>query len=301
MIQHGKFHLILGESQVRACRKSAIYTIICLLLHHSHLFDIETYEYVLMIYLSFFNLSPLKQNKKIVGTWMPKDWGISGERLVMNLDMTFTDRQLYEREEFLGSMGGAKILHIKNNELTLAPTLTQGTRQIKVLDGGWRVAQGAGPMDTDLLRFYFEIEEQISRDGDVYCPKGRIYANCGYFPTNRQSSGFKERLKNDLDRMIAKAEALDDVIAAEGAFSLNKIKKQAELFRLKVDMQATGEKLMAASIAEPNDSLLKMSQDRSVGLTREGGICCKVPKGIAIEYHILGRFNIASMQSRDDL
>ena len=207
---------------------------------------------------------------------MPNDWGVSGERLVLNLDMTFTNQQLYEREEFLGSMGGARILHIENNELTVAPTITQGTRQIKVLDGGWRVAQGAGPMGTDLLRFYIEIEEQLSRNNsDVYVPKGRLYANCGYFPTKRDSMGFKDRLKKQLDEMIAKAELLDDVIAAEGPFSLIRIKKQAELFRLKVDMQATGERLMAATVAEPNDSVLKFSLDRSVGLTREGGICCK--------------------------
>lgn len=124
-------------------------------------------------------------------TWMPKDWGVSGERLILNLEMTFTDEQLYEREEFLGSMGGSNILKVKNNELTLAPSINAGERKIKVLNGGWRVAPGMGPMGTDMLRFYFEIQEQITRDGsDVYCPAGRIYCNCGYFPTNRQSSGY---------------------------------------------------------------------------------------------------------------
>ena len=230
---------------------------------------------------------------------MPKDWGVSGERLVLNLNLIMTDKQLYEREEFLGSMGGAKILEVENNELIMAPTLTEGTRTIKVLDGGWRVAKGAGPMDTDLLRFYVEIEEQLSRKGsDVFCPKGRIYCSCGYFPTNRQSTDYKERYKQQLEKMILRAEELDDEIAAEGPFSVVKLKKQAELFRLKVDMQETGEKLRAASVMEPNRSILKMSPDGSVGLTREGGVCCKVPKGIAIEYHILGKFSIASLQQR---
>lgn len=232
---------------------------------------------------------------------MPKDWGISGERLILNLDITFTDKQLYEREEFLGSMGGAKILKVKNNESTLSPTITQGSRNIKVLDGGWRIAQGSGPMNTDLLRFYVEIEEQISRkESDVYCPKGRIYSSCGYFPSKRQLSGFKERIKQQLDSMILKAEKLDEEIANEGPFSLTRFKKSAELFRLKVEMQETGEKLMSASVVEPNSSLLKLSQDGSVALTREGGICCKVKKGITIEYHILGKFSIASVATRVD-
>ena len=230
-------------------------------------------------------------------TWMPKDWGVSGERLILNLEMTFTNEQLYEREEFLGSMGGANILKVNNNELTLAPSITAGERKIKVLNGGWRVAQGMGPMGTDMLRFYFEIQEQITRDGsDIYCPAGRIYCNCGYFPTNRQSSGFKERLKKQLDGMIQRAEQLDEEIAAEGPLSLTRFKKSAELFRLKVDMQSTGERLMAASIAEPSNSILKMSQDGLVGLTREGGVVCKVNKGVTMEYHILGRISLAPIR-----
>lgn len=218
--------------------------------------------------------------------------------------MTFTNQQLYEREEFLGSMGGANILEVKNNELTLAPTITEGERKIRVINGGWRVAQGAGPLGTDLLRFYIEIEEQISRggnvDSDVYCPAGRIYCNCGYFPTKRQSSGYKARLKRQLDDMINRAEQLDEEIAAEGPFSLTRFKKSTELFRLKVDMQQTGERLMNANVAEPNDSILKISQDGMVGLTKEGGVCCKVNKGISIEYHILGRFNISPVRPRQE-
>lgn len=217
--------------------------------------------------------------------------------------MTFTNQQLYEREDFLGSMGGANILHVKNNEVILAPSITEGQRKIKVTNGGWRVAQGAGPMGTDLLRFYIEIDEQIRRSSegsDVYCPSGRIYCNCGYFPTNRQSSGYKDRLKGQLDNLINRAEQLDEEIAAEGPLSLTRFKKSTELFLLKVDMQQTGERLMTASVAEPNDSILKMSQDGLVGLTKEGGVCRKVNKGVSIEYHILGRFNIAPVQSRQD-
>lgn len=232
---------------------------------------------------------------------MPKDWGVSGERIILNLDFTFTNDQLYEREEFLGSMGGANVLKVKNNELTVAPTLTEGTRKIKVKNGGWRVAQGVGPRGTDILRFYIEIEEQINRKGsDIYCPKGRIYLSCGYFPSNRKYGGFKERLKQQLDSMISRAEELDEEIAAEGPFSLVRLKKQAELFRLKVTMQETGERLMSASVMDPNSSMLKMSPDESVGLTREGGVVCKVVKGIGIEYHILGKFSIAALIERAD-
>jgi len=229
------------------------------------------------------------------GTWMPSTWAANGERLFLNLDIDFTNDQLYEREEFLGSMGGAKVLKIKNNELTMTPSITEGMKTVRVKDGGWRVAQGAGPMGTDLLRFYIEIEEELRHKGsDVYCPAGRIYANCGYFPTMNQSSQYKDSLKKELDNMIIRAEELDDEIAAEGPFSLNRFKKSSELFRLKVDMQSTAERFASASVASPDKSLLKYSQDGDVGLTREGGICCKVIKPMTVEYHILGRFRIAA-------
>lgn len=34
------------------------------------------------------------------GTWMPSDWGISGERLKLDFECEFTGNQLYEREDF---------------------------------------------------------------------------------------------------------------------------------------------------------------------------------------------------------
>lgn len=106
------------------------------------------------------------------GTWMPESWGKSGERLLLNLVVDFCPDQLYEREEFLNSLGGAKVLKVIDNELTIGPTLTEDSRKVAVKDGGWRVAPGEGPAGTDLLRFYFEIEEKAQhKNCDVYCPK----------------------------------------------------------------------------------------------------------------------------------
>ena len=89
--------------------------------------------------------------------------------------------------------------------------------------------------------------------------------------------------------MIIRAEQLDVEILEAGP--LNKLKKNAEMIRLKVDMQQAAERFAGASVSEPDKSLLKFSTDGSVGLTREGGVCCKVYKGLGIEYHILGRFS----------
>lgn len=228
------------------------------------------------------------------GTWMPKDWGVSGERLKLNLELEFTEDQLYDREEFLGGIGDARILHVKGNEMTLAPSLTEGSRQIRVLDGGWRVAKGQGPMGTDLVRFYIETEELISRKGkDIYLRPGRIYCNAGYFATNRKGKGYKAQIKKELDDMILRAEELDVEIEQCGPFSLDRFKKNTELFQLKVEMQRKADLFRSASVAEPSSSILKFSPRGDVGLTREGGVCCKVNKGISLEYHILGRFYIS--------
>ncbi len=225
------------------------------------------------------------------GTWMPKDWGVSGARLKLDFDFEFTDRQLYEREDFLGSMGDAKIVSVKDSKMVLSPSLTEGTRQIPVKNGGWRVSKGKGPMGSDLLRFYVEISEEVSRtNGDVYCPAGRIYCSCGFFNMDRPSSGEKARYKKKLDQLMNRAEALDDEIATAGF--LDKFKKNAEMIKLKVELQETAERYRGASVMEPDTSILRFSPEGDVGLTKEGGVCCKVSKGMAIEYHILGRFYI---------
>jgi len=90
------------------------------------------------------------------GTWMPKDWGVSGDRLKLAFEFEFSDQQLYEREEFLGSAGDAKVISVKDSKMILAPSITQGTKDVKVKGGGWRVSRGKGPMGSDLLRFYVE-------------------------------------------------------------------------------------------------------------------------------------------------
>lgn len=64
------------------------------------------------------------------------------------------------------------------------------------------------------------------------------------------------------------------------------------MIKLKVELQETAERYRGASVMEPDTSILRFSPEGDVGLTKEGGVCCKVSKGMAIEYHILGRFYI---------
>jgi len=163
-------------------------------------------------------------------------------------------------------------------------------------------------MGTSVLRFYFELEEQVRHRGsDVYCPAGRIYCTCGYFPmaerlhrTRHGGTSVKDMLRKEQVALNAEYQAL---LKAEendtSIVSLDKLKRAKQMMDLRVEANKLTQKMNAAQVHEPDKSLLRLSQDQMVGLTREGGVCCKVNKGLAIEYHILGKFEIASMTNRD--
>lgn len=239
----------------------------------------------------------------LAGTWMPKTWGISGERLLLNLEIDFLPDQLYEREEFLNGMGGAKVLEVVHGELTMGPSMTEGARKVSTKSGGWRVAQGEGPMGTDLLRFYIELEEEVRHRGrDVHCPKGRVYCTCGFFPLNyrQQSGNLKESLKQQLDFVSQRYEQLSREDDENKSLSWTKLKRAKELLDLRIEADRLNVRMSEARVKEPEKGMLRLSRDQDVGLTREGGICCKVIKRLATEYHILGKFQVASIEIRED-
>jgi len=243
------------------------------------------------------------------GTWMTKTWGASGDRLRLHLELEFTEDQLYEREDFLNGFSGAQVLRVVDSQADLAPCLSHGGKKIRIKpqSGGWRVAPKEGPMGTSVLRFYFDLEEEARHAGsDVFCPAGRIYFTCGYFNMeerkHRQGGGYmseKDLLKEEM-RLI---EATYEGLATENEFdtdffSWKKLQRSKQLMDLRSQATKISQKMHDAHIREPDKSHLRLSRDQSVGLTKEGGVCCKVHQGLAIEYHILGKFEIASMENR---
>lgn len=241
------------------------------------------------------------------GTWMPKTWGVSGERLLMNLEMEFTPQQLYDREEFLNGLGGAKILHVIHNEATVAPTIQEGGKRIRVRDGGWKVATGEGPMGTSILRFYVDLEEETGHKGsDVTCPAGRIYCTCGYFSMEERNrkglegSGMKDLLREqirDLETQFDSLQAENEM--DENLFSWEKVRRAKQMMDMRLEACRLNQQMHDAYVVEPDKALLRLSRDQSVGLTREGGVCRRQKKGMAIEYHILGKFEVAAMENRE--
>ena len=217
---------------------------------------------------------------------MQNSWGLNGDRLLLTMDMIFTSSQLYEREEFLGGIGGANILHVVKHHSTFTSLHVKG--------GGWRVALGEGPAGTDLLRFFVDIEasDASHSHSDDHCPKGRIYFNCGYFYVPKR--GDRDRLRKELEYLQRDAEKFDQDIMDSAWMSVDTVKNIVKRFQLQSKIRDTSIRLNYASIVEPDESKLSYSSKKLVALTKEGGVCCKVVNTLTHEYQVLGRFSIKS-------
>ena len=139
-----------------------------------------------------------------------------------------------------------------------------------------------------------EEDEEITHAGsDVVVPRGRIYCSCGYFVTGKDSdSSKKEALEQELKGIEEKMNELQDQKSQMGPFNLDGIKISREMSKLDKQAERVVGQLNYAAITEPDSRILRFSEDGTVGLTKEGGVCCQVKKGPLIEYHILGRFGI---------
>jgi len=245
---------------------------------------------------------------RVRGTWMPKTWGASGEHLRLKFEVEFTTEELYEREDFFNGLSdGSKVMRIVKNEASLAPSMTSGGKNVRILDGGWRVCPQEGPLGTAILRWYFDIEEEARHLGsDVYLPKGRIYGTCGYFPLAQRSNvdgrgtTKREVYQKELSQMEVHYISLKEEMARDAnLISFDKIKRYQEMREVRKKAMKVKIKIQEELVREPTKSSLRLSRDQKVGLTHEGGICCKKQNGLAQEYHILGKFEVASIENRD--
>lgn len=164
--------------------------------------------------------------------------------------------------------------------------------------------RGAGPMGTDVFRFYVEMEESFRSSGssDVYCPRGRVYGNCGYFPTLKPEvrnsyHAYKDQLQKEYRETAKKYDLLQQANEEDGRLlSWDKVTRIKEEMKLRKRLEELDRKILQARQREPEKSQLRMSRKGDVGLTKDGGVCCKVQKGLALEFHILGRMEIASVE-----
>jgi hypothetical protein len=251
------------------------------------------------------------------GTWMTEKWGKSGDRLLFQVVVDLTEEPLYERDEFFQGVAGQKKLEIVEAWVfsTGVGAASRGRQPVAVKSGGgYKVLPGKGPAGTDIMRLYIELTENVrsKTDSDVYCPAGRVYGTCGYFATpgilqDRSGGGGRDQ-PHPKDMLIEQQRVLlrkykqieEEQEEDERLVSWDQMKKMKEIMDLRMQLDRVATELQRAREWEPERSQLRMSQDGRVSLTKEGGVSCNVRKGLALEYHILGKMELASIKHEDD-
>lgn len=258
------------------------------------------------------------------GTWMPATWGQSGERVRFQVVVDFTDETYYQREDFFqgfattttapapvgstilsSSVVGAKVLKVVQAFVIPTGVGSQSTGRIPIQvqpTGAYKVLKGQGPMGTDIVRLFIDLLQEVHRgddkgSSDVYCPAGRVYATCGYFPMHPAKASdrhsWKDILKEEQHAILMRYEQLQmEMEQDDRLFSLDQIKRMKEMYQVKKQVTQVTQRLQEARQREPERSQLRLSLDGTVALSKEGGVCYKVHKGFAVEYHILGRMEV---------
>ena len=241
------------------------------------------------------------------GTWMPAEWGKSGDRLRCQLVIEFTSQECssHNEDDFFGVVGSspAKILRVQ--EAWIFPhgvgSHSVGRKPLPVqANGVYKVVLGQGPYGTHVVRFYFSVKENVrpDPDSDIYLPAGRVYGTVGYFPQSKDhhhSSSAKDAAQAEYHAAVMKeAELQLEDQSDERLFSIDQVQRLKELWATKRQIKKLGEKVKEARQKDPDRSQLRYSRSGDVGLSREGGVCCKVYQGMAMEYRILGRMEVAN-------
>lgn len=239
------------------------------------------------------------------GTWMPPSWGLSGDRILFQVEFDFTGKPLYgDTDDFFQGIAGIKQLNVVNAFLIPrgVGSHSVGRRPVQCKPfGGYKVCRGQGPMGTDLVRLYIELTDDINmpdHESDVYCPRGRIYATCGYFVMHDSRESDNHKSAKQIAQLahrnaVLHQQLLQHQIDADSRlFSVERLKLMRELYVARMHVDEAAKHVHVARQREPERSQLRLSKMGDVGLSKDGGVCCKVHKGMALEYHILGRMEI---------
>jgi len=113
---------------------------------------------------------------------MPKDWGVSGRRLVLPVNLVFANTPLdlgFPGEEALGGRY-CQTLEVRPGDGETEPFVSfvgpQGEVKIPVEGGGWSIIQmGRTPEYGEYkIRFFLEFPKGAARN-DVSLPSGRVF------------------------------------------------------------------------------------------------------------------------------
>mmetsp|Transcript_30 Transcript_30/g.87 ORF Transcript_30/g.87 Transcript_30/m.87 type:complete len:145 (+) Transcript_30:858-1292(+) len=139
--------------------------------------------------------------------------------------------------------------------------------------------------------------KRLIEEMSMYPKAGCIAVAATFLVLKKVEDGnsIKEAYLKELQEYDAKILRLEEKKATiNNPFNFEGIQISREIYKLNREAERVNERLAFARVKEPDKNLLKFSKNGDVGLTKEGGVCCRVDKGLAVEYHILGRFSVAS-------
>ncbi|GAX11898.1 hypothetical protein FisN_17Lh193 [Fistulifera solaris] len=242
------------------------------------------------------------------GTWMPPEWGASGDRLRFQVVLDFTPEFTATSDEFfMASSAPTKVCKVVDGFVFPSGVGSHSVgRQALPADatGIYQVARGQGPAGTDILRFYITLDEDLTfkdHKSDVVVPAGRIYGTCGYFSTSPHSHAVKDLLAKHYHDLVMQYETLQQQMDNDTRlFSIEHVKRLKEQWSLRKRIESAAKDVERARQKDPERSQLRLSSKGNVALTKDGGVCCKTVKGVAIEYRILGKMEVGCMGHRDN-
>jgi hypothetical protein len=251
------------------------------------------------------------------GTWMPKEWGVSGDRLLFQCTVQFTKESLLplssQHDEFFHGSTDTKQLLVQDAFIIPRGVgdSSVGRRPLPVQSvGAYKVCRNQGPFGTGIVRFYIELTNIVTvpdHTSDVHCPSGRIYATCGYFPIPSKHDATTPSKRDMAHEHYKDALREYERIQAEintdtrGVFNIDHVKLMMQSWNTKQRLEETASKFREAQQQEPEKAQLRLNMDQTIGLTRTGGVCCKVQKGLALEYHILGKIEVGCMNVHESI
>lgn len=232
--------------------------------------------------------------------------------MLFQVEVDFTSTSLSDQDEFFQGFHGIKRLDVV--EAFLIPrgvgTNSVGRRPLLCKPiGGFKVCHGQGPHGTDLLRLFIDLtDDVIIPESDIFCPRGRIYATCGYFVMHdsREKAATHQKSLKDVaqhehrEALLVHEQLQNKLDSDTRMFSVDKLKNLKDLYVAKNKVQETMTLLQRARQMEPVKSQLRLSKRADVGLSKDGGVCCKVQKGVAFEYHIIGRMEVGCVNISDN-
>lgn len=221
--------------------------------------------------------------------------------LILHLILDFSPDKLKESDDLLQGSANAKTLEIKEAWIG-ASSITEGhQRNVRIKPtGGWKVLPGQGPKGIDILRFYLDVEEEIShsKSSNLRCPANRVYCTAGVFSMHhhKESELFKDCLRSELDKLAQRHEELiSEEEKDERSFSFDRLKRAKQMMDLRNRIRDMNQKITQARIRNPEKSMLRLARKGDVGVTKDGQVCYRETKGMSSEYIVLGKMEMASI------